>query len=131
MKRAWLIGLCFLSQVAVGKDLSSSDATNAIVGEAAGEPYAVKLGVACAIRNRGSLRGVYGFQSPVTRHSSLSVWNDAARAWRESANPHVVSPARTANHFGSAADVRKGTFRGMTLLCVLGTGKHATYFFRP
>jgi hypothetical protein len=38
-------------------------AVNAIIGEAEGEGYRGMLAVACAIRNRGSLRGVYGERS--------------------------------------------------------------------
>ena len=134
MKRVLLAAcsLCALAASAAPGGLTAGDATNAIVGEAAGEPYAVKLGIAAALRHRAAsyrrpLQGVYGFQSPVTRHSSPAVWRDAARAWAESARLDLVHGA---THFGNAADVAKGTFLGLTLTVVLGTGPHKTYFFK-
>jgi len=139
MKHALLIPLCSLclcgqsfAGFAAG-GLNAVDATNAIVGEAAGAPYLVKLGVADALHNRAAalrrpLKGVYGFRSPVTRHSAKSVWQDAAKAWLESARHHVVSGAL---YFGNADDVRKGAFAGLHLTVILGTGKSATYFFKP
>ena len=127
MRRAWLItGLLLAPIHAPG--MTSQQATNAIVGEAAGSPYVVKLGVAEAIRHRGTLRGVYGFNSPVTRKSSPKVWAEARSAWLSSAKTDITHGA---THFGNADDVRKGTFAGMKLLCVLGTGKATTYFFKP
>jgi len=109
------------------KSSANGQAVNAIVGEAAGCPYVVKLGVACALRHRGTLQGVYGFQSPITRHSPAAVWRDAERAWRESALRDITNGA---THFGSLQDVRKGVFRGLRLTRVLGAGSAATYFFR-
>jgi hypothetical protein len=112
--------------------LASRDAVDAIVGESAGQPYAVKLGIADALRNRGSklkhpLRGVYGFHARHNAGEPARVWNDARRAWTESATVH---PVKGAQYFGNADDVRKGTFAGMTLTAVIGTGKDATYFFK-
>jgi len=97
------------------------------VGEAAGQPYAVKLAVGEAIRNRATLRGVYGFHAAHNQFEPAWVWRDARRAWTESAGTNVV---KGATHFGSAADVAKGTFKGMKLTVVIGTGRDATYFFR-
>ena len=107
--------------------IPSASATNAIVGEAAGAPYAVKLAVAAALRNRGHLRGVYGFQSAVTRTSPPNVWAEAARAWTESARRDVTHGA---THFGNAQDVAKGTFTGLKLTCTVGTGANKTFFFK-
>lgn len=104
----------------------------AIVGEAAGQPYAVKLAVACAIRNRcvphgPGLRGVYGLNAAHNATEPAKVWQEAARAWAESARRDVTGGA---DHFGNASDVRKGTFSGMRLVAVVGAGRDATYFFR-
>ena len=89
MKKSLLLGLCFSSFTGYG-GLNAVDVTNAVVGEAAGCPFIVKLGVAAAIYN-----------------------------------PHG------ALNFGCAADVAKGVFAGQHLTVVLGTGKNATYFFKP
>jgi hypothetical protein len=145
MKRAWLIGLITLSAFASEANgerdgvrcpnggLNAVDATNAIVGEAAGCPYVVKLGIGEALRHRAArlkhpLAGVYGFHAAVTRHSSPAVWREAARAWAASAHTDLTHGAV---NFGNAADVRKGTFTGLHLTAILGAGKNATYFFKP
>ena len=124
MKRALLILFTARSAVAA---VSAPDAADAIVGEAAGQPYAVKLAVGEAIHNRGTLRGVYGYHAAHNQFEPSWVWRDARRAWTESAKTNLV---KGATHFGSAADVAKGTFKGMKLMVVVGTGRHATYFFR-
>lgn len=110
-----------------GAAITAGQARRAIVGEAAGAGYTVQLGVACALRNRGHLRGVYGVNA---RHNATEpqwVWDQAARAWTESATRDVTGGA---DHFGCESDVRKGTFRGMTLTVVLGEGRNKTYFYR-
>lgn len=117
---------CSLLNVSAA-DIAPPDAVRAIVGEAAGQPYAVKLGVAAAIRHRGTLRGVYGLTAAHNATEPAWVWRDARRAWTESA---TTDPVKGADHFGNASDVAKGTFAGMTLVAIIGTGKDATYFFK-
>lgn len=75
------------------------DAVRAILGEAAGEPYAAKLAVACAIRNRGKLDGVYGARVTDAWISAqpAATRRDADKAWRESAHLH-----------GTGGDVSEG-----------------------
>ena len=127
MKRAWLMLCIGLWTVDRGlAAVSDTDAADAIVGEAAGQPYAVKVGVAEAIHNRRTLRGVYGFHAAHNQFEPAWVWRDARRAWTESAGTNIV---KGATHFGSAADVAKGVFKGMRLMAVIGTGRNATYFF--
>ena len=99
----------------------------AVVGEAAGQPYLVKLGVACAVRNRGGFHGVYGVTAKHNATEPDWVWRQADRAVRESLVRDIV---KGADHFGNRDDVRKGTFRGMKLCAVLGTGRDATYFYK-
>lgn len=120
-------GLLCVSLSVGAKPVTPAEAVRAIVGEAAGQPYAVKLGVACAIRHRGTLHGVYGLNAAHNATEPARVWNDARRAWRESATTDAVAGA---DHFGNASDVAKGTFIGMTLVATLGTGKDTTYFFK-
>lgn len=143
MKRALLI--FSLSALPVGawagngeragvRCLQPTAAITAIVGESAGCPYPVKLAVAEAIRNRmmagTGLRGVYGLSAAHNATEPAWVWRDAARAWQSAILNPQSSLVHGATHFGNAADVRKGTFRGMKLCLIAGTGKHATYFFK-
>jgi hypothetical protein len=127
MKKTLLLTFGLLAAAPVWAGVPADLARRAIVGEAAGCPYLVKLGVACAIRNRGTLKGVYGLNARHNATEPAWVWNDAAKAWRESARHDVT---RGANHFGNADDVRKGTFKGMKLTVVLGEGRNKTYFFK-
>lgn len=129
MKKSWLTGILTISQfAAIAGGLNADDVTNAVVGEAAGAPYIVKLGVAAACYNRHSLRGVYGFHAKHNAREPAWVWREAARAV---AMCHTNDPTHGAVNFGCQADVAKGTFKGLKLTAVLGTGKHTTYFFKP
>jgi hypothetical protein len=107
--------------------ISECDAVRAIVGEAAGQPYIVKLGVAEAIHNRGSLNGVYGLNAAHNRTEPAWVWRDGRRAWEQSKSTSITHGA---THFGNRSDVMKGTFAGLQFTCQIGTGKDATYFFK-
>jgi len=66
--------------------ISTALAVRAIIGEAAGEPFETKLAIAGALRNRGSLAGVYGLRNfKMIDVQPAWVWADARRAWSESA----------------------------------------------
>lgn len=69
---------------------------NAIIGEAEGEGYQGMLGVACAIRNRHTLHGVYGLHAKrVIQHKySVMTYNLAVKAWYESALHDVTNGAQ-------------------------------------
>lgn len=56
-------------------------AVHAILGEARGEGYLGMYAVACAIRNRGTLRGVYGANA-VIRDADWNTRMAARAAWR-------------------------------------------------
>ena len=68
-------------------------AVRAVVGEAGGQSYAEKLGVAAALRNRGNLHGVYGLKSAMVDRQPAWVWRDARKAWEESATNDVTHGA--------------------------------------
>jgi len=127
MKRAWLLFTIASIQFSALAATRPADCVDAIVGEAAGAPYIVKQGVAEALRNRGTLHGVYGLHAAHNAGEPGWVWRDARRAWTESTTTNLVHGA---THFGNLDDVRKGTFAGMTLTAVLGTGRNDTYFFK-
>ena len=63
---------------------SDKNCIQAIVGEAAGQSYREKLAIAGALRNRGTLAGVYGFRAQHVNHEAPRVWRDAAAAWQAS-----------------------------------------------
>jgi len=54
----------------------------AVTGEARGEGYTGMLHCAVAIRNRGTLQGVYGYNAKFTEPEY--VWEKARKAWEES-----------------------------------------------
>jgi hypothetical protein len=107
--------------------LNLDTVTNAIVGESAAGPFQVKLGIAETIWRRRSLSGVYGYNAPHNRNESTKVWADARRAAVQGLKTNIT---KGATHFGCKADVEKGTFTGLKLTCILGSGNNATYFFR-
>ena len=76
----------FYPGVSHASEIDKSKFVDACIGEAEGEPYIGKLAVSCAIRNRGSLIGVYGVNSPrVKLHKySSKVFVDCVRACEES-----------------------------------------------
>lgn len=69
---------------ATGGAISDARAVNAIIGEAENQGYNGMLAVAYAIRNRGTLRGVYGEHSPRVKKAGLRIRAEAAKAWKNS-----------------------------------------------
>ena len=66
MKKTLLLMSLALTQTLHAHDrapIPDAQAVRAIVGEAAGESFEGKLAIACAIRNRGNLHGVYGLNA--------------------------------------------------------------------
>lgn len=70
------------------KPIPDTRAINAIIGEAEGEGAVGMEAVACAIRNRGSLNGVYGEKAPrvIKRLYSDKIYILAKSAWVVSEN---------------------------------------------
>jgi len=71
-------------------------AVKCIMGEARGESYEGKVAIAAALRNRGTTKGVYGCKAVFTEPDW--VWEDARKAWLESAVNDAVNGA---DHWGS------------------------------
>lgn len=93
-------GVCFASSI------PDDRAINAIIGEAENQGYDGMLAVACAIRNRGSLKGVYGEKAKrVVNHKySDKTYKLAKKAWNESANKDITGGAdhwENINSFGT------------------------------
>lgn len=77
-----LLGL--LSPFAVGSAAAAipeRKAVLALVGEAGGQSYVELKAHAFALRNRGTLRGVYGLRAPHIKRERPSTFDRARRAW--------------------------------------------------
>jgi hypothetical protein len=101
MKRALFAATIFLAQPALAH-IPDQLAVKAIVGEGANQSDAVLLAIASAIHNRGTLQGVYGVDSPVTRNASPAVWARAKHAWQLA--KFGVDTAAGCKFFGNPAD---------------------------
>ena len=83
----------------------------AVIGEAASEPFQTKLAVAGALRNRGTLDGVRGFQNQGMIHRQPAyVWEQARVAWAQSTTNDLTHGA---THFESTNFPRPAWSRGM------------------
>lgn len=70
--------------------INSSAAVRAIIGEAANQGPRGMLAVAGAIRNRGTLRGVYGLHNPIVQSPSPLALAQARHAWSQSATNDIT-----------------------------------------
>lgn len=88
MKILILLSLFLIGCDVVYGKVPEDQAILAIIGEAEDQGPEGMLAVACAIRNRDSLKGVYGVTSPrVKKHLySHGVYLSAKKAWKESAS---------------------------------------------
>lgn len=75
---------------AVNSDL----AIRAIIGEAGNQGYTGMLAIAGAIRNRGTLKGVYGVKAKHINKEPKWVWDMAKKAWLESATNDITNGAQ-------------------------------------
>lgn len=76
---------------------SYSDEVRAIIGESSNQGYRGMLAVACGIRNRGTLKGVYGLKAKHVDKQPEWVWQQAQKAWEESEHNRIHS----GTHWGS------------------------------
>lgn len=83
MKRSLILAAALLCSLGLHAAVPDRLAVRAIIGEGANQSDAAMLGIACAIRNRGTLHGVYGLNGAVTQHASSTIWSRAERAWRQ------------------------------------------------
>jgi hypothetical protein len=93
---AFLLVYCVVGHAA---EIPEPRAVNALIGEAEGEGYRGMLAIGCAIRNRGTLQGVYGEHAPrVVHHKyNLKTYALAVQAWRDSAKEDITDGA---DHWG-------------------------------
>lgn len=83
-----------------------NQAIMAIIGEAEGETMQGKIAVAEVIRNRSSLKGIYGVSAPrvVKKQYSAKTLADATKAWEMSKTSNLTGGAMG---WGNSADIRK------------------------
>ena len=95
-----IIGLYLMSGCnqtpALAKAINQDQAIRAILGEARGEGYTGMYAIACALRNRGHLRGVYGLYAKMP-YINPKVSTLALKAWQNSLYGHDVTGG--ANHW--------------------------------
>lgn len=100
---------------------------NAIIGEAENQGYEGMLAVACAIQNRGTLKGVYGEHAPrVTgKKYSKAILKQAQKAYRESLNADNCEFVGGATHWESVDF--KVPYWAKSMEVVAKIGKHIFY----
>jgi len=104
-------------------EIDSCTAVKCIMGEARGEPYKGKVAIASALRNRGTIKGVYGCKA--TFSEPEWVWEQARRAWLESAIKDVVNGA---SFWGSIKVDKKWIARmAKTMIKTVKVGNHVFY----
>lgn len=76
-------------------EIRKDRAVYAIIGESENQGYQGMLAVACAIRNRGTLHGVYGENAPrVKKHLyGAKIFVQAVKAWEESSHTDITNGA--------------------------------------
>lgn len=83
-----LIASCIHSKPAhANETVDNQKAIYAIIGEAENQGFMGMLAVAHAIRNRGTLHGVYGLSAPRVKHHlyTAKTYTAARQAWEQSA----------------------------------------------
>lgn len=104
--------------------ITDSAAVAAILGEASNQGQRGLLAVACAIRNRGTLTGVYGVNNPIVLRASPTLRAQAIRAWRQSARTDITGGA---TYWGNKTDIQTAKFYAR-LTFTRKIGDH--YFFK-
>lgn len=93
------------------ENFDDAQAVRAIVGECSGEgangreKFEAMEYVAHAIRNRRTLKGVYGLYATHADHEPAWVWRMAKQAWEQSLN--APDPTFGADSWGNAKDINK------------------------
>ena len=108
--------------------ISEAQATRAILGEALPN-YEAMHDIASAIRNRGTLKGVYGVRSSNYDKASPKLRALASRAWASSA---TIDSVNGANHWLSEYDLThcKPRLTAFRFGMVETVYRHKTHFYR-
>lgn len=89
----WIILLSTFHGCAYAASIDSDKAIAAIIGEAENQGFTGMLAVAHAIRNRGTLKGVYGSHAPRVKHHlySARIYQLANLAWQQSGADYDIT----------------------------------------
>lgn len=98
-----------LSEAAINERL----AVKALVGEAAGQQDDELEAHAFALKNRGTLRGVYGLRAPHVRREPPSSFARAGKFWKRALSG-TKDPVAGRTEWRSDYDLRKMRRRGQT-----------------
>jgi len=83
-------------------EIYKSEAVDAIVGEASNQSPETMACIAHAIRNRGTLKGVYGSHARHNANEPEEVWDNARDAWDISL--YTRDKTHGSKNFGVASD---------------------------
>lgn len=89
--------LLMLCSHALPATIDDEDGVRATIGECCDEGYGGLLAAAVGIRNRGTLKGVYGLKAKHVDRESAKIWELARKAWAESSWNRI----HTGDHWGS------------------------------
>lgn len=108
-------------------EIPREKAIYAIIGEFENDNM---LAGACTIRNRGTLKGVYGINSKRVKNHLYSpkTFVKAVKAWEESRKPSQCQMVQGADHWQSVSDMKKP--QSWRNKCVLTYKTDKTSFFR-
>lgn len=83
------MGNCFGAETVRKYTFTNNEAILAVIGEAENQGYEGMKAVSCGIRNRGTLKGVYGLKAPRVKKRLYSEDTEAKAivAWETSAEP--------------------------------------------
>ena len=121
---------------AIAKEIKEIDAIKSCLGEAEGEPYEGKLAIMGALRNRGSLRGVYGYKAISFKNGhyyrgrrkiSSRIVEDAETAWIESSQ---VDESNGATGWGNDNDINKFCSSSWWSKCIITAHIGNHWFYR-
>lgn len=116
--RIGIVALSVLLRVSVSSAaVSEEQAVRTLIGEAANQGLSGMRAVASVIRTRGSLQGFCGTKAKHIDKQPAWVWEQARRAWRESATTEF---ANGATHFESTDFKRPAWTKGMTMVARIG-----------
>lgn len=105
---------------------TDANCIRALIGEYAEDDYYGMTLMAHAIRNRGTLKGVYGFYAKHIKKEPKKIWITATLAWEE-AKRYKLDLVSGATEWRSIEDVRRGHApNGMWLVKIY----NGTYFYK-
>lgn len=120
--------LCMVWSVAHAEAIPSALAERAILGEALPN-YEAMHDIASAIRNRGTLKGVYGVRSSNWDKASPKLRALASRAWESS---KTLDSVNGANHWLSEYDLKhcKPSLTAFRFSMVETVHRNKTHFYK-